>query len=174
MEDRGWRDQGSRIHSAFLLQSFRRGHLQAAWQIRSKHPPDLHARLRLWKQHCSCHWLSDPGQATRTQQPSRCGADGACQSGTNHPGKSRVPQAPKQHPQAATLLSVPDPNPSRGARGTWAELILPRKKPKAEEKVKAKSPLAASLVPWPCCCLSSALCWVLHRAEEELPKPSCP
>ena len=133
MEDQGWRDRGSRIHSAFLPWSFRRGHLQAAWQIHSRRPPDLHA---WWLRHCSHYWLSDPGQENKDTATQQVWCFGACQG-----GKSHVPPGTWTAFRGCDPPVSAGPSPSLGARSPWAELILPRKKkPRAEEKVMRPNP----------------------------------
>lgn len=90
------------------------------------------------------------GRKTRTQQPSRSGADGACQSGTNSPGKSRVPWAPRQHPRAV-IPPVPAPIHPWGPGAHGQRSFCPERS--QEQRLKGQiptcSPCGAMTLPLP-------------------------
>lgn len=109
MEDQGLRGRGSRIHSAFLPQSFRPRHLWAAWQIHSKLTRCARVAMALESSTVIIIGSQSQSRKRRAQERSRSGADGACQRGTNSPGKSHVPWEARQHPGAVILPSVPAP-----------------------------------------------------------------
>lgn len=140
MEDQGLRGRGSRIHSAFLPQSFRPRHLRAAWQIHSKHSPDVHAWLWLWRAALSS---SSALRAGAGKQGHR-NAAGPVLTVPAKEGQTAQERAmrPRQLDSIQGLRSARQCRPRSipGVRSPWAELILPRKKPRAEEKVKGPNP----------------------------------
>lgn len=141
MEDQGLRGRGSRIHSAFLPQSFRPRHLRAAWQIHSKHSPDVHAWLWLWRAALS----SSSALRAGAEKQGHRNAAGPVLMVPAKEGQTAQERAmrPGQLDSIQGLRSSRQrwPRSIPGVRSPWAELLLPRKKkPRTEEKVKGPNP----------------------------------